>query len=152
MRTQKTARGTHWFFLVDRGGGRLLSGHSTPNGRYHIDVVGQVDNTWEAHEHGRPSPRHGHDSHAYASLGHEDETMMLRFAKDVAGWLDRRTRRHEVERLAVVAPPRFLAALRQQWSAPLAARIEEREADLSGLGPGDLARHPIITTLATQQA
>ena len=125
-----------WIFIVDNGRGRLLKGAPAPRGRFHLELDDSIENTWEEHERGRPSPLTGKDGRSYASVGHEDEEMMRRFARDVAGWLDEKTRRLDIDRLALFAPPRFLGALRQAWSPRLATprRRVRRRPGLHGPG------------------
>ncbi|MHC4128268.1 MAG: host attachment protein [Planctomycetota bacterium] len=136
-----------WIFIVDNGRGRLLKGAPAPRGRFHLELDDSIENTWEEHQRGRPSPRAGKERRSYASVGHEDEEMMRRFARDVAGWLDEKTRRLGIDRLALFAPPRFLGALRQAWSPRLALRVDEFEGDLGYMGAGDLVRHRAIARL-----
>jgi protein required for attachment to host cells len=134
-------------FIVDGGGGRLLKAEKAPQDRVHIDVEERLDNGWEAHERVRPSPLSGKDGHTYASFGHENEAMLSRFAKDAAAWLASRVAHHSIDRVAVMAPPRFLGALRQAWSSGLAARVEEHQSDLGYMGTRELQRHPLVTGL-----
>jgi len=136
-----------WIFVVDNGRGRLLKGAPAPRGRFHLELDDSIKNTWEEHEHGRPSPLTGRVGHSYASRGHEDEEMMKRFARTVASWLEEKTRRLNIDRLALFAPPRFLGALRQAWSPRLAVLVDEHEGDLGYMGAGDLARHRSIAQL-----
>ena len=134
-----------WIFVVDAGRGRLLRGTTVPPGRFHLEEDGTIENGWEEHQHGRPSPRAGKAGHSYASQGHEDEEMLQRFARNVADWLDVRTRERSIDRLALFAPPRFLGALRQTCPAQLAERISEHEGDLGYMTAGELARHQAVT-------
>jgi protein required for attachment to host cells len=140
-----------WIFIVDNGRGRLLKGAPAPRGRFHLELDDSIENTWEEHERGRPSPRTGREGHSYASLGHGDEEIMKRFARTVATWLDEKTRRLNIDRLALFAPPRFLGALRQAWSPRLAIRVDEHEGDLGYMGTGDLARHRSIARLLDRE-
>ncbi len=133
-----------WIVIVDNGKGRLLRGTQVPPGRFHLDENGSIENTWEAHQHGRPSPRVGKAGNTYASQGHENEERMSRFARNVTEWLERKTREHNIEKLTLFAPPRFLGALRQAWSPKLAARVSEHEGDLGYMSAGELARHRAI--------
>ncbi|MHC4080199.1 MAG: host attachment protein [Planctomycetota bacterium] len=140
-----------WIFIVDNGRGRLLKGAPAPRGRFHLELDDTIENTWEEHQRGRPSPRTGREGRSYASWGHEDEEMMRRFARTVAGWLDEKTRRLNIDRLALFAPPRFLGALRQAWSPHLAVRVDEHEGDLGYMAPGDLVRHRSIAVLLDER-
>jgi len=132
---------TAWVFVVDAGRGRLLRCSSLPTGRYHVDEDESIEDDWQPHEHGRPSPRAGRGGTSYASRSHESEERLSRFARTVADWLDGRTRRHAIERLDLFAPPRFLGAWRQACSPQLAERIREHEGDLAWIPAGELARH-----------
>ena len=140
-----------WIFVVDNGRGRLLKGAPAPRGRFHLELDDSIKNTWEEHERGRPSPLAGREGHSYASRGHEDEEMMKRFARTVASWLEEKTRRLNIDRLALFAPPRFLGALRQAWSPRLAVLVDEHEGDLGYMGAGDLARHRSISQLIDEK-
>ncbi len=133
-----------WIVVVDNGRGRLLRGTQVPPGRYHLDENSSIENTWEEHQHGRPSPRWGKEGHTYASQGHEVEERMSRFARAVVTWLEKETAKHKIERVALFAPPRFLGVLRQTWSPSMAARISEHEGDLGYMTAGNLARHRAI--------
>jgi protein required for attachment to host cells len=136
-----------WIFVVDGGRGRLLRGSNVPPGRPHLEEDESIENPWEEHEHGRPSPRAGKLGHTYASQGHEGEELLHRFARDVVLWLERKSRQHKIENLLLFAPPRFLGALRQVCPASLTARITEHEGDLGYMTAGDLARHRVIARL-----
>ncbi len=133
-----------WIFVVDGGRGRLLRGTSVPPGRIHLEERGLIESERDEYEHGRPSPRSGKNGHTYASLGHESEEQLSRFARRVVEWLDQTTKQHEIDRLALFAPPRFLGALRQAFPASLAGRIREHEGDLANISAGDLARHRAV--------
>ena len=140
-----------WIFVVDNGRGRLLYGLPVPPERFRLEEDGEIVNGWEEHEHGRPSPRAGKSGHSYASRGHEDEERMNRFARDVADWLEERTRELDIDRLSLFAPPRFLGALRRTCSSRLAAKVTEHEGDLGYMTCGELARHPAIARLLINQ-
>lgn len=133
-----------WIALVDARAGRLLHGRPQPAGRYRLDEQDAIHNQWEQHQRGRPSPLSGKDGRSYASVGHEDEQMAQRFAKDVVKWLEKQTAKRDIDRLAVFAPPRFLGELRKAYPASLAGRIEEREGDYVNMRNGELLGNPAI--------
>ncbi len=133
-----------WFFLVDEGRGRLLSGQPVPAGKFHLEEVESIDNRWEEHQHQHPSARVGREGHAYASPGHEPEEMMRRDAKDMAEWLEARLEKHGIERVHVFAPPRFLGVLRDQFSPHVRERVEEHHGDLVPVEMVGLMHHPAI--------
>ena len=136
-----------WICIVDNGRGRLLRATDAPPGRHHLEVDDSIENGWEEHQHGRPSPRAGKDGNSYASQGHEDEEKMKRFAREVVGWLEDKTTAQCIERLNLFAPPRFLGALRHAYSPGLAKVITEHEGDLGYMPPGELVQHHAISKL-----
>jgi protein required for attachment to host cells len=138
---------SHWILTADEEVGRLLRVERTVSGHAHVAVDDEILDTWEEHQHGRPSPRSGKSGHTYASRGHEDETRRERFAKEIAVWLERRAEELHIDRIAVFAPPRFQGALRDAWSPRLAIRVDEHHGDLAHLSPGDLACHGSIVSL-----
>ncbi|MHC4107533.1 MAG: host attachment protein [Planctomycetota bacterium] len=137
----------HWLLLVNGSQGKLLQASPTRQGRYRVERRDSIETAWEPHEHGRPSPRGGKDAHRYASRGNEDQEMMQRFARDVTRWLEEQIEHRKIARVAVFAPPRFLGALRQAFSASLARRIDEHEGDLGYMAPADLLHHPTVSAL-----
>jgi protein required for attachment to host cells len=136
-----------WFFVVDGGRARLLTGGRVPPGRFHVEERESIENHSEEHEHGRPSPRAGRSGNSYASEGHEDEHQLRRFAKQVVAWVDGHLARHPGGRVTLFAPPRFLGELRKLFPPALASRIDERQADLTHLSAAGLAKHPAVLEL-----
>ena len=148
-KARMTMANVHWVLTADEGVGRLLRVERTAPGRAHVAVDDEIHDTWEEHQHGRPSPLSGKRGHTYASWGHEDETRRERFAKEIAVWLEQRAENLHIARIAVFAPPRFLGALRGAWSPRLAIRVDEHHGDLTHLSPGDLACHDSIIRLVS---
>ena len=140
-------RNTVWVCAVDAGRGRLLRCEVVPPGRCHVDEQETIDWNWEAHQHGRPSPRAGKNSNSYASEGHEVEEDLKRFARQAAAWLEQKLDQHQMKELVLFAPPRFLGALRRVCPARLDGCLREHEADLTNHSAGTLSRHPAIQEL-----
>ena len=136
-----------WIFVVDNGKGKLFRAAPVPRGRFHLEEDGTIANSWEEHEHGRPSPRVGKEGNSYASRGHEDEEKLKRFARKVAGWLEVKTKERKIDHVALFAPPRFLGALRQACSPKLTAMVSEHEGDLGYMTPGELVNHRTVARL-----
>ncbi|VIO78659.1 host attachment protein [Bradyrhizobium ivorense] len=68
-----------------------------------------------------------------------------RFARAVAGDLDRLLRQSHAERIVIVAPPRTLADLRRSFSPAIERRIvAEIAKDLTGFPVKDIARYLTI--------
>ena len=104
------------------------------------------------HEHTRPSPLTGKAGNSYASVGHEVEEERIRFAREVAGWLQEKVRRFGIAHLDLFSPPRFLGAFRKVCSPQLFDRIETHQADLMKLSEAGLAAHPAIEALPHAEA
>ena len=136
-----------WVMLADAGCGRLLNCSSAPLDRCHVEEMDWIENTWEGHEHGRPSPRAGKDGHAYASQDHDNDEDLDRFARELAPWLERQVVDHGFDRLTFFAQPRLLGAFRKERSALLGNCLEDRHGDLVGLDMKQLANHPSIREL-----
>ncbi len=140
-----------WFVVADAGIGRFCQCSRTKTGRLHVDELSIIEYHAEEHEHGRPSPRAGKNGNAYASAGHEDSYQLHRFAKEFAVWLEANLQKLDVAKLPLFAPPRFLGELRKVYGPQLIKRIEELQADLTGLSMSALARHPSVEGLATNR-
>jgi protein required for attachment to host cells len=140
-------RARRWILAADEQIGRLLRVERTATDHLHAVIVDEIQESWEEHQHGRPSPLRGKSGHSYASEGHEEETRRDRFAKEIAIWLEQQAERLHMERIAVFAPPRFLGSLREAWSARFALRLDEHHGDLTHLNTGDLVTHESIASL-----
>lgn len=136
-----------WFVLADAKKARLMRCDQTPLSRAHIETKEQMAYQWEGHEHGRPTPLAGKSANTYAAVKHDQEEQLRRFAKQVAAWLDDQRQAHQIERLEVFAPPRFMAALRRAMEGPLAEAVREHDADLINLPLGQLHEHPAVRQL-----
>ena len=136
-----------WICIVNQSGGRLLRAREVPENRHQLKLTSHIENQWEEHEHGRPSPLAAKNGHTHSSYGHESETMRGRFAQDVTQWLAQNAKSNDIDRVAVLAPSRFLAELKQRWPTSLQSRVEEHECGLGYLEEGDLVQHPKIQKL-----
>ena len=141
-----------WIFIVNQTEGRLLQAREMPENRRQLRLRDRIENAWEEHEHQRPQPLAGKNGHTYGSFGHEQETMRRRFAQDVARWLHGKVSRLKIDRVAVLAPSRFLGELKPLWPSRLQPRINEYECGLGYLGEGELAQHPQIIQILSNGA
>jgi len=140
-----TERTLPWIVVADRHVARLLEPSFTEHERLHLEERGSIEDTWEQHEHGRPSPRMGKNGHTYASEPHEFEERSRRFAREFVEWIGTKRVSHSIEQLEVFLAPRFLGYVRkQQGEHPPWA---EHECDLAQLKLGALARHGTIEAL-----
>ena len=138
-------RQTRWIAAVDARQARLLRCVPTRSG-WRIEEVGVLPNQWEDdHEHGRPTIL-GRGStvtppHMVAPGGQQAEALR-RFARAVSAWLDDHAPARDGE-LVVLAPPRFLGALRRYLGA--SRSVLQIERDIAHLRVAELVVHPAIT-------
>ena len=136
-----------WVCVADSRRARLLRCGRNSSGSCMVSQCGEIESALPAKGRAQPSPnrrRSGGDPDAQDCRTNGDRR---RFAKAVVNWL-----RHSIDstvtgRLAVVAPPRFLGALRRAQVGRLAQGIEERCCDLTHLGEAALAKHTVIQGL-----
>ena len=140
-------QGRVWICVADNRGARLLASADAPPGRRRLEVLDSIDNEREELQHGRPSPRTAKEGHSYASLGHEDDERLARFAADVVAWLTRHAAGQNVEQLAIFAGPQLLGAMRKSYTPELTSRVREHKADLGNLTPAQLAQHRTILSV-----
>lgn len=140
----------HWVLLCDERSGRLVYVNRTVSGHAHVTERDQLPNTWEPHQHTRPSPLGEKDGHTNASWGHGDEMQRKRFAKEISVWMEQLADELSIDRLAVFAPPKFLGVLRDAWSPRFAIRVNDFHGELSGLSTGELEHHPSIVRLLSK--
>ena len=137
-------QGRVWICVADNRRARLLTSADAPPGRRRLEVLDSIDNEREELQHSRPSPRTAKEGHSYASLGHEDDERLVRFAADIVGWLHRLASGQDVEQLAIFAGPQLLGAMRKAYTPELTSLIREQKADLGNLTPAQLAQHGAV--------
>lgn len=133
-----------WILTVDQHAGKLLCLSTGEDHHVRFEESGEITNTHEPHEHGRPSPKKGKGSHQNVPWSHDEEELRKRYARDVATWLASEVDKQAIMRVVVFAPAHLLGALRREWSPELARRVEEHVGDLSHLSLRELAHHPVI--------
>ena len=101
-----------WLFIANGDRGTLWRGRKAPNGHRRLERVDAVENRWEEHQHGRPSPLKGKDAHTHAAPRREAENRLHHFAKDLVTWLETRIGTHAIDGVHLFAPPRLLGELR----------------------------------------
>jgi protein required for attachment to host cells len=128
-----------WFALVDAEHCRLLCCRLTEQGTRHVDEYGRFENTLPEAEHAQPMSQDG--------MTHDIEEEERRFGGQIVDWLRRKAEEHEIDRLAIFAPPRMLGVLRKASSGLLKGHLEELKGDLMRLEAGQLAEHPMVREL-----
>lgn len=90
---------------------------------------------------GRSFDSRGGGRHAMEQPTSKKERAAIAFAKRIATELDTRRRDGELERLVLIAAPRFLGQLRSALSAETAALVALAiDKDLSQASPADIAQ------------
>ena len=131
---------THaWFALVDAEHCRLLCCRLTKQGTQHVQEYGRFENTLPEAEHARPMSHDG--------MTHDIEEEERRFGAQIVDWLRRKAEEHEIDRLAIFAPPRMLGVLRKASPELLKGHLKELKGDLMRLDAGQLAEHPMVRQL-----
>lgn len=134
-----------WFVVIDSQKVRLMRGSRTSQGSAHLEEMGHLGSTFAEGQRHRPD-RLGAPGHS-AGFGHEQEERMSHFAREVAPWLQKQLKGHEVQSCALYASAHILGALRKVMPAPLAAMLVEHDVELAGLPEAQLMAHPRIQEL-----
>jgi len=144
-----TTTATHraWLVVADTHRAKLLECSPTPTGRCHVEERDAIEQQWEGHEHGRPSPLAGKTGNSYAARHHEAEEDIQRFARQLIEWLTKAVEINDISRMTVFAPPRFVGALRKVCPDRLAGVLDVRVGDLMNLPADALPAHPLIEGL-----
>jgi len=141
-KTNGERRNHAWFALTDAEHCRLLCCRLTEQGSQHVDEYGRFENTLPEAEHRRPMTQDG--------MTHDIEEEERRFGAQIVDWLRRKAEEHEIDRLAIFAPPRMLGVLRKASSGLLKGHLEELKGNLMRLEPGELAQHPMVRDLVRE--
>ncbi|TDJ78470.1 MAG: hypothetical protein E2O39_01425 [Planctomycetota bacterium] len=129
-----------WVLAADRTRARLLQCTRTSHGRIHLEDQAELLEHWEELQHGRPSPRSGREGHNSASLGHESDERLRRFAKEVATWTGLQVAEHGIEQLELFTSTRFLGELRKVAGGTVRAVTVEHDADIAHLSIPQLVK------------
>jgi len=135
--------------VADNHRARLLTERRDPSGHPRVSLLASLREQWEPRLHDNPPSRSDAAGHTFENRGHMDGERIHRFAKELASWLGRELRGHELDRLCLFAPAHLLGALRSETSKTLQLRWSEHESDLGGLTEGELAKRPEIASLLT---
>lgn len=140
-------RNVAWVLLADARHGRLLCCGLTPQGRCHVDDCDSIQNDWPGHDHPRSSPLWKGTGVSYGIEDDEVREPTRRFARRVAAWAHHKMAQYEIEHIAILAPPHFLAALRDERSADLAGKAVGHQGEFTNVPTSELAKHPTIREL-----
>jgi protein required for attachment to host cells len=140
---------------ADTRNATLFACERLPSGDLHLKEQCRLPNTHEAeHERERPTLTGGAERrgslarsgahaapHAIAPGRTADEERQ-RFAREVGAWVNAARKQHAGDRVAVMAPPRFLGFLREH--AGFGDAVEMHSHELAQLTAPELARHPAV--------
>ena|SRR5437868_5573211 len=132
-----------WFALADAEACRLLYCTLTTQGTHHVDEYDALQNNLPHQEQARPMTN--------AGTKHNVEEGERRFASEIVSWLQARAGQYEISHLVILAPPRMLGVIRSVPLGSLKGRVDELKGDLMRLQVGQLADHPMVRELMSQQ-
>src|SRR5579885_3335077 len=135
---------TIWILVADGAHARVFERVGATAG-LRLAANGAFEHKVErTHEMGSERPGRAVESvggarHAVEPRVDWSEQEKQRFAARLAAHLEERAQREGFDRLVLVAPPRFLGALRAELGAHARARLAGRlDKDLTELAPGDI--------------
>lgn len=140
-------RNPAWVLVADARHGRLLCCGLTPQNRCHVDECDSIQNNWPGHAHGRSSALWKGTGVSYGIEDDEVREPTSRFARQVVAWLHHKMAEYEIEHITILAPPRFLGALRNEQSTDLAGKAVEHKGELVNMPTSELAKQPAIRAL-----
>jgi protein required for attachment to host cells len=145
----KTRAGTQrWAIVADERSARLISVERTPMDSVQVEEHATLENTQTEHQHSRPSPLASKDGHTHAANPHEEETLRKRFAKELAGWVEKQGQKHGIERIDLFAPAKLMGNLRGEWSPDAPVNNQSmHKLEIAHLSAGQLSRHDAIEGL-----
>ncbi len=133
-----------WICVADAHRAHLVQCEHTQSGSWTMEQCGELESENPAHRHKRPSPRCGRmGGYPDTQEGQADRDRQ-RFARRVAAWLKRNINGRRVQRLVLLAPPRFLGALRKTAASRLAGSVDDRPCELTHLKAHRLREHPVF--------
>lgn len=143
----KAPQAVTWICVADAHRASLVQCKHTQEGSCTVEPCGELQRENPAHKHRGPSPRCGRmggDPDTQAGHAHCDRH---RFARRVAAWLRRTLHGRRARRLVLLAPPRFLGALRKTAAWRLAESVDDRPCELTHLRADRLREHPVFRQL-----
>jgi hypothetical protein len=123
-----------WFVMVDSGRCRLLCCRVNQEGDRCVEEHGLLLNRVGCHARA---------SRASGGFLDDDEEFVF----ELAGWLRRKVRRHDMDRLVVFASIHMYRLMRNAPLGVLQRRFEQITPSLLELGPRELAEHPSVLAL-----
>lgn len=141
---------TQWVLVADLEGGKLLEcTRKPPQGWCHLEEMDAIDNDWESHDlGGKKAARVSPGGSTYQNPVTQVADRRKRFAKDLAVWLEKKVKQHNIPMVEIFAPPKLRGDLRKATTARLRDRVREHDADLRSMPLSDLAKHPAIEAVA----
>jgi protein required for attachment to host cells len=104
----------------------------------------------QGHEHHRPTMLDSRGGHHEPSVGHEQEELHARFARQIAQWLRQQSDTQRCGTVVVAAPAKMLGVLRETVHGP--RHLEFINGDFTHLSAAQVAAHPRFQELASTLA
>ena len=135
------------FFLLVSVSDKRPDQPVTAQDRCHVDECDSIQNDWPGHDHPRSGPLRKPTGAGYGIEDDEVREPTRRFARQVAAWLHHRMAEHEIEHIVILAPPRFLRALRDEDPTHSHGKVIEHEGEFASVPASELAKHQVIREL-----
>lgn len=143
----KEPQAVTWICVADAHRAHLVQCTHTEPGSWTVEQCGELESESLTHRHKGPSPRCGRMGGDPDTQGCHADCDRQRFARRVAAWLRRNINGRRVRRLVLLAPPRFLGALRKTAACRLAESVDDRPCELTHLRADRLCEHPVFREL-----
>lgn len=140
-----TTRKPVWFMVVSHNTARMMKGELTPIGRCHVQEHASLHHEGPDKEFHRPSPRMGRTGNTQDN--HIPEEAAQRFARKIAGELEKMMSQHGIDDMKLFAPPRMVGALKKTMSDRVAGRVSITQADLAHLDDSRLAHYQPVSQM-----
>ena len=138
---------TVWVLLADARHGRLLRCSLTPDGRCQVKQVEAIEGDHSTQHQQKSSPMWKNRTITFGIERDDRREQIHRFAHSLGTWIEKHTKRHEIDRLEILSSPRLLAALRRVRTGKFPKRVEESRVQLAGLPIHALSKNPLIRRL-----
>ena len=136
-----------WILLADSRRARLVRCTRTEHDRCHVEDMGSIKSDAPQHEHKPIGPVR---KSRYAVSGVEGDDFAeraRRFARQLRRWVELQMNHHDIRRLNVFCPARFLGPFREVLPLSLRGRIRVQENELVNFPCRVLADHKAIRRL-----
>lgn len=137
-----------WVLLADMDRAKLCRCGLTKAGRCHVEICETLENEWPGHDHPRPSPQWKNATVTYGVEDNERPEERKRFVRELTDWLEHQMKKHDIENLVTLMPPRFAGVFRKmKFTHSRALNLIQHKGDLVNLPMHKLTEHAVIQGL-----